>query len=620
VVYFSTAASRRSRGGTWSIIAPPFISAGGATADDIEILRRYPTTELLSHIVAMRTPFIRMLHEFCELLTKLESSVSGNIRFVVLPGDTGNLSVEFGPQLRASIATALNPNWLKGSQGDLYARIAELLRQTKQLCDQIRPRNVDRFTSHGRTLKQLGDRMPGIDGFKYRWVAENVMKRPSLEYHPADANQLRELRESAAQLDALYQRLTTESPIQMPDDTLRAFRAVGDLIRRKSGEATARTSADYPKPPRSGTDADYTWVQRGIDGVREALLAVSDFQKATGSIFDFMSLRLWRQRWRIYELWLLARLARISVSNGAIMSGAGRIEDGQWRLKFTKDSAPVLTFDLAGIRMDLYYQLFQTGVASNDMPDIAFSIRDHGFVVVADPKHGKSYSRKELAEVCERYDHAFQPNLTCVVNYFDASATIEELDGDRRKLLMWGLRPFTEVEKRFDAEINASLKAAWTRFSLPKPTVLVLFDISESTRKLRGAMKSRFADALRTVFPEPSSHSQIAMFGSSVVAQTSLESASAGLVDFDASDDSTNLEGALNWAIDVLAMQAGTQPQLWLFTDGDAEFQFDLTANRIQETGLQIRVYEATGKPSPTPLHLLCQRTGGVYHVFGTEK
>jgi hypothetical protein len=34
VVYFSTAASRRSRGGTWSIIAPPFIRFSEPAAED----------------------------------------------------------------------------------------------------------------------------------------------------------------------------------------------------------------------------------------------------------------------------------------------------------------------------------------------------------------------------------------------------------------------------------------------------------------------------------------------------------------------------------------------------------------------------------------------------------
>ncbi len=100
------------------------------------------------------------------------------------------------------------------------------------------------------------------------------------------------------------------------------------------------------------------------------------------------------------------------------------------------------------------------------------------------------------------------------------------------------------------------------------------------------------------VFPDTSSDSLIA------------------LVDFDASGDSTNLEDALNGAIDALAMQAGNQRRLWLFTDGDAEFQFDMIANRIQETGLQSCVYEATGKPSPTPLQLLCERTGGVHYAI----
>src|SRR4029077_3325807 len=51
--------------------------------------------QLLGEIVKLRLPFVRMMSDVCALLGRLEATIRGNVRFVVLPDLSADLSLDF---------------------------------------------------------------------------------------------------------------------------------------------------------------------------------------------------------------------------------------------------------------------------------------------------------------------------------------------------------------------------------------------------------------------------------------------------------------------------------------------------------------------------------------------
>jgi hypothetical protein len=130
--------------------------------EDLAAAETYDASWLLQWLAVRRTPFVKMAAEVCGMLSSLEASLRGNISFIVLPEHGVDLTVDFRPQMRGAVATALRMSELGNSIIGIDRKVRQSMRQ---LCDNFRPRPVTRPDSTG---KMLLDRhwqiMPGIVG------------------------------------------------------------------------------------------------------------------------------------------------------------------------------------------------------------------------------------------------------------------------------------------------------------------------------------------------------------------------------------------------------------------------------------------------------------------------
>lgn len=85
---------------------------GTVAVEGFADLAEFSPARLLIEVVKLRLPFIRMMGDIAGLLGDLETSIRGNVRFIVLPDAELELHVDFGPQMRSAIAKALNEKLL----------------------------------------------------------------------------------------------------------------------------------------------------------------------------------------------------------------------------------------------------------------------------------------------------------------------------------------------------------------------------------------------------------------------------------------------------------------------------------------------------------------------------
>ena len=160
-----------------------------------------------------------------------------------------------------------------------------------------------------------------------------------------------------------------------------------------------------------------------------------------------------KQRWRIYELWLLVHVLAALRDSGARLCLNG-VQDGVWALHYGRAEAPVATCHLGDMPLKVYYQLHSRSEDGADMPDIAVIGTDT--IVVIDPKHGRSYTRSKVQRVLTRYAASFSAALTAIVNYYPMRSYQFELtsQGDSRWLLASGIAPASVGVQRLDLLIR----------------------------------------------------------------------------------------------------------------------------------------------------------------------
>lgn len=173
--------------------------------------------------------------------------------------------------------------------------------------------------------------------------------------------------------------------------------------------------------------------------IRSVAEEAANAERVEREFADFLQTDFWFQRWRIYELWLLARILRVMQGAGGQIELSG-VEAGAWTLKFGRARHPVARCTFDSRILEVYYQLYQEKNSADkltphpnkrspsknkktkaaDMPDIAVLIPNDGAVLVLDPKHGRSYSRGKVMDVLNEYSSnpKLHPDLTAIVNYF----------------------------------------------------------------------------------------------------------------------------------------------------------------------------------------------------------
>jgi hypothetical protein len=173
---------------------------------------------------------------------------------------------------------------------------------------------------------------------------------------------------------------------------------------------------------------------------------------------DFVRTEFWFQRWRIYELWLLARLVRCLELRGAVIDLHG-VRDGVWVVKYGRADRPIATARFPEGELNLHYQLFQAGDEGADMPDLVIMPPAGRPLVVIDPKHGRSYTRSRVEEVLHRYARHLQADLTAIVNYYWMPGySFEDLQsGGREWVLASGVAPGTVTTERLELGVTSVL-------------------------------------------------------------------------------------------------------------------------------------------------------------------
>ena len=584
----------------------------------LDVVRtQLPIGRLIAEIVQLRQPFVMMMHEVAVLLEKLEASVRGNVRFVLLPGSDLDLSLDFGPQLRKVVATALHSKLLVNHWDTIKNRTAELETTIRSHCDRVVATPIQRLNRHGELLDRLSDLVEREDPiqsqiYKRMIDTHSAFSESEQEYNGADKNTLRQIRDGLSDLEHMIARLEPGSsrlPQLVPDvQTLLQYSKKMVQTKLQQAEPVSETR---PFATRRTTDADLQYATGCIDRLKEAILSACEYVDSIDSLFDFLNLEIWKQRWRVYELWVLAHVVLQLLAAGAEISDTGRIADGIWRLKFTKDDAAILGLAHDGQIIDLYYQFYQARNGAGDMPDIAFRLRGDRFICVIDPKHGKTYNRSDLNDVCTRYASAFNPYLSCVVNYFDLRVS-EDLNGSTRSLVLYGLRPQSDATRRFDDELIGAVDRCWFDRgweSVRSLTIVALLDGSSSTDRCRESLLERFDLMLLGLCSPLRPQSRAFVFGTSILREGPIADLSSRELVRNLPGSGTDFEHAFH----SIRQKMLTMPpplELWIFTDGEGLGDLTAFEAAIKGTDFRIRIVESAHN-NATPLKELCARIGG---------
>jgi hypothetical protein len=260
----------------------------------------------------------------------------------------------------------------------------------------------------------------------------------------------------------------------------------------------------------------------------------------------------------------------------------------------------------------LFYQYFAVGEERANMPDIALKLRDGAFVTVLDPKHGETYSRQDLNEVCRRYAAAFAPAASCVMNYFPRPDPVERLSAAPACTVLYGLQPDSETVALLDEELDSALRAAWHGAGTARAVIALLFDVSQGTASLRDMLCGLARQTLNASLFEYSAESRVLLFAGGITADADVWDFICGTLDCSESAEGTDIAGALYTTLDRLA--ASHLPvEIWLFTDGQGSVASDDLTAWLRRAKVDLRVWEATSDIAPSPLCELVAAVGGDY-------
>jgi hypothetical protein len=207
----------------------------------------------------------------------------------------------------------------------------------------------------------------------------------------------------------------------------------------------------------------------------------------------------WKERWRIYELWLFCAICALLVKASVHVGPVERIVNGRWTLKFPNDRLPVLSCVIGSSTLEIFYQYFEGGGEEGNMPDIAVRAQEAGkWLLILDPKMGRSYRNAELTSVCLRYAAAFDAALSIVANYFPDEPSNDELASEHRALLCHGLRPnnFSTIA----GAVRSSFAGAGLALP-PSSAICILIDASGS---MSASLKATEQLVLRVIEDAPS--------------------------------------------------------------------------------------------------------------------
>jgi hypothetical protein len=563
-------------------------------------------TTLMSEVVELRLPFMRMFKEVMEFLASAGVRARSSARFVVLE-DEQDLKLDFGAQMQGAIAESLERASLRRSRDEIDRRLHEVVQGVDSVIGSLRPMAVRRHTPQSEFYSRSAD--PGD-----RFLAERY-KRLVHEYHFADRESLRKI---SAQLDETVNLCVKLSKAEKNPETagyLRSLESLQHNTTQKLAGLNVAVSHEYPLRIQIRKQTTEAVLQK-IRLLREILLAVSKFNTDVSGLVDFFNLEVWQHRWRLYELWTLAHLITTFVRADFEVDLSNRVTDGVWSLKFTKDADPVAILKGSSQALEVYYQLYSRGAARGNMPDIAIRFKDGGYIVVADPKHGLSYDRERISEVAQRYHEDFQALLTLVHNYYPMNYDAECVASHSNCLLLSDVHPDGEGLRKFDHALRQFLPFAWKQ----EPSIVVLFDTSSSTISSAEHLHHAFEKRLGALHDAPSPESVVVFFADTIREKRRLSGMDGNAVSKIKPDGQTNIRPALDLAFETLSKLPPPR-FLWIFSDGEPSLNVDSVSKTVNDQRIYLEVYDSGSSAIENDLRRLADGTEkSLYQALSAEE
>jgi hypothetical protein len=594
------------------------LSAGSEPSEDsVDAFSGVSMTLLLREVLSLRMPFVRMLNELIELLQYIEASVAGNVEFIVIPDGHREFRLAVGPQMREKVATAMDANRLIQGGAPIEDRLSKLQRCIMELLNVIKPTRVRKSDPLLEARRKAQSQFPSH--LVERARVQNEFLSANLEhdvnvYHTEDVQAMHALVGELQKASELCERLIASSK-QTP-----SIAAIVPILRRLIGDGTGKAntmarSRDSDRHSQRSRDVvqHFKRCHDSLTAFQEALLAASQFADGTEKLKDFFTFNFWKERWRIYELWVLAHVVNLLKRQGARVSDCSRVQNGRWTLKYGKDKNPILKLSTNAKELEIYYQYFQDSENGGDMPDIAVKIANRDFALVIDPKHGYRGRDSELRRVATNYANQFKPLLSCAVNYFNKSPAFEELCAPTRAVVMWGVAPGGQSIHKFDHEVLVTLRKAGCALTEQTP-IVVLFDVSRSARGARERLVAALRDDLRLLTTTLTDESRLLLFGNSIVDDLVLGEDRLEMLAEVPDDDGTDFDLAFGESV-ARVRDKPLPRQVWLFTDGDGAVNIETVSAMLQQNMIHLRVVEP-GISLPSVLVQLCERVGGEHRYL----
>jgi hypothetical protein len=538
---------------------------------DEKNLEVFSRTTVLAAIVARRKPFVRMMSEVADVLAELNAHLSGNVQIVTLPDSSGQMRFAFGSQVRQYLALCADEEVFRDVVSDLYALLLQCRTCIDKAMEECAPQLVYVTPSM----------VPSSDDVPYS-VARRALRRPRELFNPEDVTFFGEVRRMLGAISDIAERFAVELSETVP---LSFFRRelceLTESVAEKAAVMARQLDVDGSTWPQLA-GADERAVLEQLRLLSEGLASVAKREKSFAGLVDFLSLEIWRQRWRLFEVWSLCRVVRVILARGGVVQASSRIKEGEWTLKYASDSQPCLEVLLNGTPLHLFYQLRRSSGGAAHMPDIALEMPGTGFILVADPKHGKSYTRSKMEKVCRRYRYAFKPVLSCVMNYFPGNEGWRNLDGHVGMVVATGMTPDSHTALLFSSAIDDALEQAWEQSRLPRLSrhLMILFDVSLSTCEIRASMAddvvARIASATWT------ENSRLLPFADEVRDPLSLGSVTRDAQSLGECGESTRVTHAFDFALRKLHNCHGRR-EIWIYTDGEDALAADSVENALRD-------------------------------------
>lgn len=571
---------------------------------------RLSLTTVLGVIVRLRRPFLLMLQDVYEFLGEMGAAGRTTTRAVALPGERKDIRLLFDSHLREVTATALAPGSASGTAAALAARVSDFTQSFLTRVEGVQPSFITAETEVSHSLGMSDDPIEQI-------IARNFVDNREV-WNPDDLNDVRALNKELSEIYDLLGRLlgvpgaggtfaggVFEGPLQEYRNGLSNV-----TYKLREMEANQPDPYDHYDPDRSIDPVEWERLCEEARILREDILAACEFQDRTDSLADFLNLDVWRERWRIYELWTLTRLIRLLSRAGFTPDISARVKRGVWDLKYTKDRLHVALLKNERGELEVYYQLYERGARGGDMPDVAVK-RGGRFLLVLDPKDGRSYGEKGLSELAIRYRDAFSAALTVIHNYYPMSYDYEEVAGSPRALVVSDVAPGAETLAKLDAEILDLLPREW----LPEQEHYVfLIDVSSSTGGVLGRLVDAAGLALREHTLRANPQSSLILYTDRIKSEGALRDAAelrrAVEADY---GGGTDLDAVMAEVLDKLS-GVRLHKNLLLFTDGESARDPASIGERVRALGVRLQIFQAVGSEGEESLRELARACGGVYN------